>query len=76
MTTLRNTVNARLKGLSDEAEAASHHGKHISSSRIVQSLWKGWFFQQKVPHMSKKVQKSMPIEDAIWCNINNNNVDV
>jgi hypothetical protein len=39
-------VSARLKGLSDQAEAASDHGKEDGcSSRIFRS-WKGWLFQQ------------------------------
>jgi hypothetical protein len=42
----RSKVNARLKGISDQAEAASDHGKEDGcSSRIVRS-WKGWLFQQ------------------------------
>jgi hypothetical protein len=54
LTMLRTKVNARLKGLSDEAEEASHHGKDVIYSRIVRSLWKGLLFQQqKGPEMYK-----------------------
>jgi hypothetical protein len=56
--TLRSKVDARLKGLSDDAEAASNHGRNVCSSRIVRP-WKIWLFQQKVaPEMSIKSSES------------------
>jgi hypothetical protein len=58
LTMLRSKVNARLKGLSDEAEAASNHRKGVGSSKIVRSLWKGWLFQHKVADLSKMCSKS------------------
>jgi hypothetical protein len=58
LTKLRSFVNARLKGLPDEAEAASDHRKGAGSSRIVRSLWKGWLFQQKEADMSKTSSKN------------------
>jgi hypothetical protein len=59
----RSKVNARLKGLSDEAEAASNdvknHVKVVCSNRIVRgSSRKGWLFQQKVAEMLKTSSKS------------------
>ena len=54
----RSKVSARLKGLSDQAEAACDYGKNVcSNSRIVRS-WKGWLLRQKVPEMSKESSKS------------------